>query len=47
VIEEHFFDPKECSLCGAPLAQDEVQYCAECELAMLKKIRDEFQGEQH
>jgi len=40
-------DPKECVLCGAPLAEDEVKYCTECELHMLKKLRDEFQGEQH
>ncbi|HTQ97225.1 MAG TPA: hypothetical protein VMH89_10490 [Candidatus Acidoferrum sp.] len=29
---------EECGLCGAPLDETETQYCAQCELMMLKEI---------
>lgn len=32
---------EECGLCGAPLDEEEVQYCAQCELKMMKEILQE------
>lgn len=35
----------ECWLCEASLNENEIQYCAGCELAMLKEILGEEQHE--
>ncbi len=36
---------EECGLCGAPLHEDEVQYCALCEITMLSEIAKEMESE--